>query len=738
MGSYLTSKDKSSLSPRGLQQVLKETQPCIHHEATNPKLEGSKHFLIQYSSAVETVPFLSTDGMIGAEINENQSFHDDRKQTDDDSKTNGSAKPNEYDLFMNPTMSYIGDVILLHVDNRWKSKSSDPEQGRCDTFCCWYLRQGTPYLLHYLQMKDGNTLFITFKLTIFFNFAKLSNPQGGARYHDFQISPDSNYLLCFGQGCNFIKLPDIYNDIQQHKLWTIQDINRHYECNKKNVRSLFEFQSFPTISVAHFIDDHRLLFAEYYSISSEFELSEQELFLLDLRKINEQNMTSCKSLGIYGHQQQYVTSGYGLIVFCCGKYTKYAPNHLIGDESAEKSNHLWIYKVNDRGTLIAHNYSLKKKVRRRWNQFHRNTQIVKRKYDDLNADKYWLIVFDSNNAQIHIFDIPPSTLTWTIPVDRFNLTIDLEPEPYSQHPRDGRFHIDNEYGGGMTIYCCNYGLVVRRTGRHLRHTLNIMPDQDEDDSESEEEEATVIIDNGGGMIKAGFAGNDAPHAVFPSTVGRPKNQGIMLGMAQKQAYVGDEATTKKGILIMSYPIERGHITGWDDMEQIWHHIFYNELRVEPNAMSTLITESPLNPKENRQRITQIMFETFEVPRFYLALAPVLSLYCSGRTTGVIVDSGQDVTRIVPIYEGYAIPHAFKQLDLGGHGITDVLIGGLEVMGYYFTTTAERAVANHIKETMGYIALDPNEEMKSVEEKEYELPDGGIIKIGAERFRCAEV
>lgn len=218
----------------------------------------------------------------------------------------------------------------------------------------------------------------------------------------------------------------------------------------------------------------------------------------------------------------------------------------------------------------------------------------------------------------------------------------------------------------------------------------------------------------------------------------------MAEVAYRDFYVGDQAQALRGVLQLKYPIEHGIVSDWDDMEKIWHHIYQNELQVAPEDHPVMLTEAPLNPKRNREIMMEIMFEKFDHPAFYVSIQAVLSLYTCGRISGMVLDSGDGVSHTVPVYEGYSLPHAVLRIDLAGRDLTDYLSKILTERGYSFITSAEKEVVRDIKEKTCYVARDFDEHMRisasgRYEELEttYELPDGQIITIGNERFRCPE-
>ncbi len=254
---------------------------------------------------------------------------------------------------------------------------------------------------------------------------------------------------------------------------------------------------------------------------------------------------------------------------------------------------------------------------------------------------------------------------------------------------------------------------------------------------------SLVVDNGSGLCKAGFSGEESPRSTFPCIVGRLKTQNIMSGQENKDIFLGQEAQEKRRSLLLKYPIEHGIINNWDDMEKIWHHTFYDELRVSPEERNIMLTEAPLNPKSNRERMTTIMFETFNAPGIYIGIQAVLSLYSAGKTNGVVIDAGDGVTHFVPIFEGYAFPHAIMRVNLAGRDLTEYLLKILSEREHRLTTSVEQDIIKDIKEKLTYVAFDYDNELSeakksSSKDTQYEMPDGNLITIGSERFRCPEI
>lgn len=252
-------------------------------------------------------------------------------------------------------------------------------------------------------------------------------------------------------------------------------------------------------------------------------------------------------------------------------------------------------------------------------------------------------------------------------------------------------------------------------------------------------EDPLIIDNGSGVVKAGFAGEQYPCVTFPSVIGLPKPYESI--QYDKQLYVGDEVENLQGALLVKYPLAHGKVEHWEYMEAIWD-LTFEKLEVEPDQHPILLTEPPLNPHKNREKMTEIMFETYKVPALYVAIQAVLALYAAGRTTGVVLDSGDGVSHTVPVYEGFSLEHAICRLDVAGRDITEYLARCLLEQNYSFTTSAELQLVRGLKEKHAFVLPERMESAKIPSKKElrrkYELPSGEVIVVGEERYRCGEV
>ncbi|XP_074540905.1 uncharacterized protein LOC141801666 [Halichoeres trimaculatus] len=251
----------------------------------------------------------------------------------------------------------------------------------------------------------------------------------------------------------------------------------------------------------------------------------------------------------------------------------------------------------------------------------------------------------------------------------------------------------------------------------------------------------VVLDTGSGLMKAGFADQELPNVLFPTIIGRPKYEEIMNGNLEREAYIGHDAQHMRGVLALKHPIKNGVIQNWDDMEKIWHHTF-QLLCVDPEDHPVLLTESAMNPLQNRQRMVEIMFECFSVPFTYVAMQAVLALYAAGKSTGVVFDSGDGVSHSVPVFEGYCLPHAVQRFPLAGVDVTMHLKKLLQEQGVCMRTSAEMEIVREMKEKCCCVALNYESELSqgrsSCREMHYTMPDGQVVTLGTERFRAPEI
>eukprot|EP00826_Nyctotherus_ovalis_P008956 TRINITY_DN12331_c0_g1_i1.p1 TRINITY_DN12331_c0_g1~~TRINITY_DN12331_c0_g1_i1.p1 ORF type:complete len:380 (+),score=123.02 TRINITY_DN12331_c0_g1_i1:188-1327(+) len=253
----------------------------------------------------------------------------------------------------------------------------------------------------------------------------------------------------------------------------------------------------------------------------------------------------------------------------------------------------------------------------------------------------------------------------------------------------------------------------------------------------------IVIDNGTGMIKAGFAGDDAPRSIFPTVVGKPKMPGMLVGLDQKDVYVGEEVKEKKGVVKLEFPIERGLVREWESMEKVWSYAVCQELHTAPEEHGVLLSEQPLSPREHREKTVRVMFETFNVPYLYLSTQTVLALCSSGRTTGLVVDVGEGMTNVAPINEGLQTPLHCSKLPIAGKDLTLHLQGHLRKKGYTLPVSDEFDWVQWTKEKLCQVAPDyetvvkESEESTSIE-KEQLLPDGNtLVRLGLERYQTPE-
>lgn len=256
---------------------------------------------------------------------------------------------------------------------------------------------------------------------------------------------------------------------------------------------------------------------------------------------------------------------------------------------------------------------------------------------------------------------------------------------------------------------------------------------------------TVIIDNGSGLIKAGLSEEDSPQAVFSSYVGKAKYPVVLNTGVHSDVYISNQDFAKSGILDITHPIENGIIVNWEAMEQIWHHTYFKALQIEPPEHPIFFIDSLNYTIEQRQKIAEINFEKFNVPSIFFQTTDILALLASGRTTGLVLDSGEGITSVSAIYEDYKIPQATVVNKVAGGTLTNYLLKHLSEdpnQSISLHTTAETIVSQEIKETLCYVAQDFNSELEKAKngdelKSNYLYPDGQTLTINELRFIVPE-
>jgi len=255
----------------------------------------------------------------------------------------------------------------------------------------------------------------------------------------------------------------------------------------------------------------------------------------------------------------------------------------------------------------------------------------------------------------------------------------------------------------------------------------------------------IVCDNGTGFVKCGYAGTNFPEFIFPSMVGRPmlRSTAKVGDIEIKDLMVGDEASLLRSMLEVNYPMDNGIVRNWDDMMHVWDYTFGpSKMNIDPKTTKVLLTEPPLNPSKNREKMVEVMFEKYQFEGAFIAIQAVLTLYAQGLLTGVVIDSGDGVTHICPVYEGFALPHLTRRLDIAGRDITKYLIKLLLLRGYAFNHTADFETVRQMKEKLCYVGYDIEQEQRLALEttylvEQYTLPDGRTVRMSGERFEAPE-
>ena len=258
----------------------------------------------------------------------------------------------------------------------------------------------------------------------------------------------------------------------------------------------------------------------------------------------------------------------------------------------------------------------------------------------------------------------------------------------------------------------------------------------------------IVFDNGTGYMKAGLSNKETPMCTIPALIGRPmlrfkqKIENIEL----KPIMIGDEVSPVRSLLELTYPMEEGIIKNAGDMEILWDYVLQKKLKINKSDFKNrklLITEAPNNPDKNKEKMAQILFEKIGIGFFNIEPQAKMTLYCEGGESGVVLDSGDGVTHVIPIAKNFLLQHQIKRLDIAGRHITNYLTRLMQIKGYAFNSTADFEIVRELKEKYCFVSCDIKSDRKLDQETTYyntytKLPDGRKIRISCEKFEAPEI
>jgi actin len=248
----------------------------------------------------------------------------------------------------------------------------------------------------------------------------------------------------------------------------------------------------------------------------------------------------------------------------------------------------------------------------------------------------------------------------------------------------------------------------------------------------------IVIDNGESTIKAGFNGENAPRVAIPTVIGNSKNNSINIIDDKEKFYIGNDALLNSPCLNLDYPIKNSKLNS-AQMEKIWSHVFYNELKVKPENHNVFITESLFNSNKERQEMAEVMFEKFSIFNIHIEPQPVMTLYSTTKTSGLIVESGEGMTQIVPIFEGYLVKNGIRANNLAGNMVTKHFLKSIDNRLKPFNLSNPMLIAKKIKEKYSQVKIDDKYISSDRNQSEsFELPDGNFIEIKNEKFDIPEI